>query len=424
MHINRHYRHIITMTHIQRIITLLILCSLTFIGNAQNVKELEQQRKNTLKQLETTGKMLNETKKNEKVTLNKLNIINRNISERKRLINDISTEIDALDLSMDSLRLQMTDLEAQLTYAKADYERLVQETHYALTNNNTPLLFILSADSFDKMYRRFRYLQEFSAYRKEQAKRIADLQNDITLRNQTLEQHRKSKQDVLQLREREHQKLTGDQRKQKQMLTQLKKKEKDLLAQQKKHQKKADELNNRIEKLIAEEIRKAEAKKKTTATTEKTQGKPSVTTLTKEETLIAGNFEKNKGRLPWPVEKGFVSGRYGIQPHPVLQHVTINNKGIYIQTPAKSDARAVFEGEVTQRFSIPGSNNAVIIKHGNYRTVYANLTEIYVKEGDKISPKQKIGRIYVDPENDNKTELYFQVWKDKTLENPSNWLAK
>ena len=146
--------------------------------------------------------------------------------------------------------------------------------------------------------------------------------------------------------------------------------------------------------------------------------------MTKEETLIAGNFEKNKGRLPWPVEKGFVSGKYGVQPHPVLEHVTINNKGIYIQTTSSCEARSVFEGVVTQRFSVPGSNNAVIIKHGNYRTVYANLTEIYVKEGDKVSPKQRIGKIYVDSDNDNKTELYFQIWKDKSLENPSLWLAR
>ena len=150
----------------------------------------------------------------------------------------------------------------------------------------------------------------------------------------------------------------------------------------------------------------------------------SVSTLTKEEKLISGNFAANQGRLPWPTDKGFISGRYGVHPHPVLKHVTTNNKGIYIQTPAGTNARAVFEGEVTQRFSIPGSNNAVIIKHGEFRTVYANLTSIYVNVGDKVSAKQSIGKIYTDGENDNKTELYFQVWKGKVLQNPESWVAR
>ena len=145
--------------------------------------------------------------------------------------------------------------------------------------------------------------------------------------------------------------------------------------------------------------------------------------MNREEKLVAGNFEKNKGKLPLPVEKGFISGHYGIQPHPFLDKVQVNNKGTYIQTPAGSDARAIFEGEVTQCFSVPGSNNSVIIKHGNYRTVYSNLTTLYVKAGDKVSTKQKIGKVFTDKENDNKTELYIMVYKDTEIQNPETWLA-
>ena len=192
-------------------------------------------------------------------------------------------------------------------------------------------------------------------------------------------------------------------------------KEKKLIAQQKKQQKTADELNRKIQALIDAEVKKE---------SKKGSSKQNKITLTKEESLIAGNFEKNKGRLPWPVEKGFVSGKFGIQKHPVLEHVTTNNKGIYIQTNMGADARAVFEGVVTQCFSIPGSNNAVIIKHGNYRTVYTNLTTIYVKEGDKVTAKQKIGRIFVDEENDNKTEMLLMLYLNTTLLNPEPWLAK
>ena len=146
--------------------------------------------------------------------------------------------------------------------------------------------------------------------------------------------------------------------------------------------------------------------------------------MSKDEQLVAGNFEKNKGKLPLPVERGFISGHFGVQPHPVLPHVTTNNKGIYIQTPAGSTARAIFEGVVTKCFMVPGSNSSVIVKHGNYRTVYSNLTEIYVKEGDKVTTKQKLGKIFVDTENDNKTELYLMLYKDTDIQNPELWLAK
>ena len=139
---------------------------------------------------------------------------------------------------------------------------------------------------------------------------------------------------------------------------------------------------------------------------------------------MGGNFEANRGRLPWPVASGVVTGKFGIHPHPVLKAVTTNNKGIYIQTTAGSDARAVYDGVVTQCFAIPGNNNAVIVRHGVYRTVYANLTALYVKEGDKLTAKQRIGKVYTDDLHGNKTELYFQLWKEKTLLNPEPWLAK
>ena len=140
--------------------------------------------------------------------------------------------------------------------------------------------------------------------------------------------------------------------------------------------------------------------------------------------MISGNFAANQGRLPWPTSNGFISGHYGVQAHPVLKHVTTNNKGIYIQTPSGSNARAVFEGTVTQVGYFPGSNNLVIIQHGDYRTVYANLTSVYVKSGEKVSAKQSIGKIYTDDDNDNKTELYFQIWKGRSLLNPESWIAR
>lgn len=436
---------------------------------AQSVKELEKQRNKTLQLLESTNKMLNETKKSQRSSLNKLTIINKNIVERKTLINNIGKEINELDGEMQRLNQEKRLLENRLSTLKRDYARLVQEAHLN-RSVYTKIMFVLSANSFDQSYRRLRYLQEYSDYRKQQVRKIENVKTQIVVKSDSLNRNKQTKVEVVKQKEVEANKLTNDQKKEKVMLTDLKKKEKKLMADLKKQQKIANDLNNKIARIIAEEIRKAELKRKAEqeraaaeerkrlaaeekrrlAAEQKNKGtksstpstKPStkkeekelatsapvqsasISMLTKEEKLISGNFSANSGRLPWPTDKGFISGHYGVHPHPVLKHVTTNNKGVYIQTPSGTNARAVFEGEVTQRFSIPGSNNAVIIKHGEYRTVYANLTSIYVNIGDKVSAKQSIGKIYTDGDNDNKTELYFQIYKGRTLLNPEGWIAR
>ena len=442
---------------VQKFIVVAILSVLVCSLQAQSVKELEKQRNKTLQLLESTNKMLNETKKSQRSSLNKLTIINKNIVERKTLINNIGKEINELDGEMQRLNQEKRLLENRLSTLKRDYARLVQEAHLN-RSVYTKIMFVLSANSFDQSYRRLRYLQEYSDYRKQQVRKIENVKTQIVVKSDSLNRNKQTKVEVVKQKEVEANKLTNDQKKEKVMLTDLKKKEKKLMADLKKQQKIANDLNNKIARIIAEEIRKAELKRKAEqeraaaeerkrlAAEQKKQGtksstpssekeakktekqapvqSASVSMLTKEEKLISGNFSANSGRLPWPTDKGFISGHYGVHPHPVLKHVTTNNKGIYIQTPSGTNARAVFEGEVTQRFSIPGSNNAVIIKHGEYRTVYANLTSIYVNIGDKVSAKQSIGKIYTDGDNDNKTELYFQIYKGRTLLNPEGWIAR
>lgn len=371
---------------------------------AQSVKELEKQRKQTLQQLETTKKMLNETKKNETSTVNKLNLINRDISARKSLIGTINSEISALDGEINTLTCRKDSLQKVLEALKLDYAKLIRETHYA-DMQQSPLMFILSADNFNQMLRRIRYMQSFANYRKTQVAQIQSVQAEIDEQNAQLDADRSQKKVALSEQQRAKDQLQRDERKQQQMLQNLKKKEKDLLAKQKQQQKKADDFNKKIQKLIEEENRKA-----------------SKTTLTKEQKLIAGGFEANKGKLPWPTEKGFISGKFGRQPHPTLAHVEVNNKGIYIQTVAGANARAVYEGEVTACFN-DGTYYAVIVRHGNYRTIYANLEKVFVKMGDKVKGKDNVGVIATNPDNDNATELYFQVLKDKDFLDPSLWLA-
>ncbi len=388
----------------KRFYTLILCLLVVLLAPAQKtVKQLEKERKQTLEKLEQTGKLLKETQKNETATQNKIGILKQDIKQRKHLISILNSEIGVLNQEMLQLGIERSYLQIELDSLKADYATLVRKTHYT-SMQQQPLLFILSAKDFQQMYRRVRYLQEFAAYRKAQVAAIEQTQAAIDQKNQDLQKNKENKNNALKSRKREQENLQRDQRKQQKMLDNLKKKEKELLAQQKKHQKKANELNQKIDELIKKEIKR------------------SPKTLTKEQELVAGGFEKNKGKLPWPTESGFISGEFGVQPHPTLKNITVNNRGIYIQTTAGSVARAVYEGVVSAIF-ISDNKNVVIVQHGNYRTVYSNLTQLYVKQGDKVTTKQKIGKIYTDPDEDNKTELYFQVRKDVDLLNPELWLA-
>ena len=370
---------------------------------AQSVKELQKQQRALQEEMAQTNKMLQQTKKNETATLNKLQLLNRNIRTQRALITNLTNEINALDGERASIEKRCDSLNNRLDQLRADYARLVRESHYTQLQQS-PLLFLLSADSFQQMARRIRYLQEFSEYRRTQAEQIREVQAELQTQNDMLAQIREDKRASLNGQKRQQEQLARDERKQKQMLSELKKKKKTLTAQQQKQQKKVDELNRKIDDII------------------RRQANPQ-TTLTKEQQLISGGFEQNRGRLPWPVEKGFISGHFGKHQHPVYEHVTIDNKGIYIQTTAGAKARAVYEGEVTSCF-VTGNTYAVIVQHGNYRSVYSGLSRLSVKQGDKLKTKQAIGTIFADPEQDNKTELYFQIYKGRDIQNPSLWLAQ
>ena len=380
----------------------IVLLPLSLYG-ADNVKDLQKKQKKLQQEIEQTNKMLKQTKRDESATLNKLQLIGQNIKNQKKLINTLDNEITALNREMNHLTKTRDSLQNVLEAYKTDYARLVRQSHYARMQQS-PLLFLLSSDSFQQLARRARYLQEFAHFRQEQVRRIENTQREIDTQNELLQTNKQNKQTVLSSKKREQENLKRDERKQQTMLTKLKSKEKDLNKQLKQQQKKVNELNKKIDNLVKKQA-------------------SSTTTLTKEQKLLAGGFEANKGRLPWPVEKGIISGHFGKQQHPVYSQVTMDNKGIYLQTTAGSKARAVYKGEVTSCFMI-ANTYAVIIQHGNYRTVYSNLSKLNVKQGDKVDTKQAIGTIFTDAEQDQKTELYFQIYKDRDILNPELWIAQ
>ena len=374
---------------IKRNIVVLVLCAL-FLAPAygESVKDLQKKQKKLQEEIEQTNKMLKQTKKDESATMNKLQLIGQNIKTQKKLINTLDNEITALNREMRHLNATRDSLQKVLEGYKNDYAEMVRQSHYARMQQS-PLLFLLSSDSFQQLARRARYLQEFARYRQEQVKRIENTQAEIDTQNELLKANKNDKQTALSNKKKEQENhLKRDERKQKTMLNQLKTKEKDLTKQIQQKQKKVNELNKKIDDIVRQQAEKA-----------------SKTTLTKEQQLIAGGFEANKGRLPWPVEKGMISGHFGKQQHPVYAQVIMDNKGIYLQT-------------------MVNGTYAVIIQHGNYRTVYSNLSKLSVKQGDKVETKQALGTIFTDPEQDRKTELYFQVYKDRDILNPELWITR
>lgn len=394
------------MTTFRQIVIWLLFAVLCVPAwGAESVKDLQKKQRKLQAEIEQTNKMLKQTKKDETATLNKLQLIGENIKNQKQLITTLDNEITALNHEMKQLSNTRDSLQVVLEGYKKDYAEMVRQSHYARMQQS-PLLFLLSSDSFQQLARRARYLQEFAHFRQEQVRRIENTQAEIDIQNDLLQANKDDKQTALSSRKREQETLRRDERKQQNMLNQLKSKEKDLSQKLKQQQKKVAELNKKIDDIVRKQAAQS-----------------SKTSMTKEQKLIAGGFEANKGRLPWPVEKGMISGHFGKQQHPVYSLVTIDNKGIYLQTTAGAKARAVYKGDVTSCFMI-ANTYAVIIQHGNYRTVYSNLSKLNVKQGDKVEPKQAIGTIFTDPEQDQKTELYFQIYKDRDILNPELWIAR
>ena len=299
--------------------------------------------------------------------------------------------------------------------------------------------------------RRMRYLREYADWQKRQANDIVEKQAEISRKQAEMEKTRAEKRTLLGTRQEESKKLESEEASQKEEVQLLNKRQKDLKADLQKKRRQAEALNRQIEKQIAEEIARAEAEAK--AARERAErerrareqaaakGKPVPESkkepireervadtkggyaMTKAEKQLSDNFANNRGRLPYPVAgRHTIVSTFGEQQHQELKYVRTSNSGIDIQTSPGADARAVFNGEVTRVFVVPGYNNSVIVRHGNYLTVYSNLSQVYVKAGDRVSTRQAIGRIYSDPEDGNSTILHFQLWKEKTKLNPQPWL--
>ncbi|MCC8155292.1 MAG: peptidoglycan DD-metalloendopeptidase family protein [Tannerellaceae bacterium] len=406
------------------LLTLFLLLTFAVCGQkSARIKELETQRNKALADIELTNKLLEETSRSAQNSLNRLNLLSQQILSRKKIINLLNEEVKAIDKEMTDINQHISSLEKELQGKKDNYAKSVQGL-YKRHNSQDKLLFILSADNFTQSLRRIRYLQEYSAWQKRQAKEIIVKQEEINREKEELEKRRTGKQTLLAERESENKKLSSEEATQKTEVQQLTKKQKELQADLKKKRQQAQNLNQQIEKQIAAEIARAEAeKKKGKGTEQRTADSKGGYAMTKAEKQLSDNFASNRGKLPFPVTGRYtIVSTFGEHAHPQLKNVRVYNNGIDIQTTPGTDARAVFNGEVTSIFVVPGYNTSVIIRHGNYLTVYSNLSEVYVKKGDKVATQQAIGKIFTDTQDSNSTILHFELRKEKEKLNPRPWL--
>jgi septal ring factor EnvC (AmiA/AmiB activator) len=326
---------------------------------------------------------------------------------------------------MNQTETTVTSLKTDLEKLKAEYAAMIYGAAKT-TNSYNKMMFLFAADSFNQFVRRLRYLHQYSEARKNQVRQITAVQESLQQKITFLGNKRRQKQNLLGVQLRESKNLDNLKNQQNTVITQLSRQEENLRQELERRQLAVQKLNNQIAAMVRAEIaRSAELARRRAAAAGNAGGATARTatnrvTLTPETALISSNFGGNKGRFSWPVERGFISQRFGISPHPVLRNVSIQNNGIEIQTNDGENARSIFTGKVTRVINIAGMNNIVMIQHGEYFTVYGKLKSVSVQEGQSVDARDPIGSIYTN--NEGTTELHFEIWRNVNKLNPQSWL--
>ncbi len=398
------------LSHIITTFILLLLMSLS--GNCQSVESLEKKIQSIQQDIKLAEKLLKETSKDKETSINQVNLLKTQISQRESLIKTYQAQIEAINKNIKSNKSEIAVLEKDLEIYRKEYANLLV-INYRNRGKANNLLFIFSSDDFNQAIKRMRYIKELNGLLKDKIEEIDSTQIKINIQLEKNEKNKKDKETILANEKKERAALLKERDKLNNDIAALKKKEKQIQKDISAKDKQTKELQKQIEKVIAEEIRKAKEREETA----KKNNTKSV------DYNLSANFEQNKGKLPYPVEQGIITGKYGTTQHPTQKNVTTNNKGVDITTTKGSKVRSVFDGEVCV-VTTQGGHGVILIRHGFYFTLYANLEKVYVKVGDKVSTGKEIGLVHTDA-NDGKTILHFEIWQEnRTTVNPALWIRK
>jgi len=443
------------------LLVLLCLIVLSFGAIAQNgsksKKDLENKKKRINEEISEINSLLNETKANKKSSIGALININMKIEKRQDLINTINAEIAELNKEIKTNEKKSEVLKLTLEKLKADYARMIV---FAQRNQDSysKLMFVFASSDFNQAYSRLKYLQQYSDFRKKQAYEILETQKLLLANVNELKEQRHEKNLLLGNEEVEKQNLSLEKGEKEKVLTELQQKEQDLKKELERKKQETIELQLAIKKLIADEIKRkleeAKAKAEADAIAAKKareekakkdkinkpkdkniKAVPEATVIAKvkpdspgmpdldaAEEALSADFVDNRGKLPWPVAKGLICEAYGEHEHPAIKGFMISNYGVEICTAQGTQARAVFDGEVTGIAPAPSGGKLIIIRHGEYLTVYSNIGEVQVKTGQKVTRKQVIGTVEYN-DDEGKTSMNLQIWKGQKTMDPGGWLV-
>jgi len=385
------------------IILFLLFCN---VLKGQTKAELEEQRKKALEEIAYVDKMIKTTVKEKTESISELRIIGNKLNLRESVLEGLHEEMLLINgrIGLNSIAIEM--MEDDLNMLRQQYAKSIINS-YKTRKGNTELGYILSAGDFNQGYKRLKYLQQVAKFRRKESELIAELKEQIESTQRRLEDDLKRISDLKEREEQQKKLLEGEQNRRQRIIRSLASKEKQLQKELEEKREIAMKIEAEIAKIIEEERRRSIE-----------------TDITAEERLISDDFIVNKGRLPWPVERGVITSQFGIQNHPVLKYVTEDNIGIEITSSGETEVRSIFKGEVARVFSIPGANMAVIVSHGKFYSVYQNIVDVKVKKGEKVETKQMIGKVFNEPENGNKSILKFMIFEEKKKQNPELWISK
>lgn len=396
-----------------------MICSMLTSAQQRDINKLKQEREATKREIKETSQKITTNERETQRNLSRLNSLRAEITEKNVEIGAIQLDVDSIDMRVKAMADSISGLEAQRAKLRNAYAASLRKTQPSLSSVNL-MSFVFSSESFGQAYQRMRYIKEFSNWRKRKTAEISEITDRLALRKQSYDSLQQQRLAVLSQLSNARNRLQATHNETNQLVAKLKKEGGALRKLLKQKEQRARALDREVDRLIA-----AEQQKSSASGSKKSSGKKAGTGVagTAADRALTGSFESNKGRLLFPVSGSYRIVRpFGRHKHPDLEHVETENSGIDIEVGPGSMARAIFKGKVSAIFQQPGFNTIVMIRHGNYLSIYANLASINVKMGDVVNTGQSIGTIFADPDEGNSAILHFELRKERTKLNPTLWV--
>lgn len=384
------------------VITLFCLFIVTDTAFTQSLNDLKVKKQKIEKEIIFLNSLIKKNEQKRVTSLSKLSLLNRKIEVREELINTLNAEVKYNSNLYDNNVKEVNKLSGRMEVLSKEYASIL---YYSWKNKTTDnkLVFILASKDINQAYKRIKYFKQFSSYTLRLSRDIENLKDSLSKVNNSLKEIIQSKNKLLSSYRKEKLNLANEKQSYRHLVNQLERKKRNYSKELARQKRQNDRLQREIRKVI--ELNRRKAKR------------------TAGYLKLAKQFASNKGKLPWPVSSGFISSTFGLHPHPISKRAKVRNDGIDITTSENAACLCVFEGVVSEVFNFPGLNNIIMVRHGSYLTVYANLKDVTVSKGDRVKTGQPIGIIYTDPD-DNKTVLKFQLWHENNKMNPQYWLVK